>query len=56
MKEQIMSRLEELVGQINVLIDEQEQLSNRAKRVRDLIIGKQAAIFELKGLLEPKDE
>lgn len=56
MEEKITNRLQELVQQINNLLEEQVVLDKRAKRVRDSILSKQGAIFELKGLLEPTDE
>lgn len=52
MKDIITERIQEIVREINILLDDRDKMSSQIRKLNDNIVAKQGAIYELKNLLE----
>jgi len=52
MKDTIITRIDELVREINDLLSHRDKLSSQIDRMGNEVSGKQGAIYELKRLLD----
>jgi hypothetical protein len=55
MKDIIVVRIDELIHEINVLLEQRERLSSQIKNIESDITAKKGAIFEFKNILELKE-